>query len=271
MPLLNLYDLFEDVTRSVLHVDQFDSALEGQINDAYKYLCNAFHDSKPVDYSDALVRAAYMLAFAPRYAIFWQKFYSLAEFKFGYTRLRTPQSGVLKLNFIGAGPGSEIAGIAAAGIPTHVRTDVNIIDIQTGWIDCLEACLTSIESVSGVKSPLFFHYPSLENLEVNWPVIGSFVLSDLARQGILDSYLNELASLAKGQPAMFMDTYDFRDADGNPRHLEDFFGIKPDWTVNLHVDCNLGDAIHKQYVACPRLSCQKPNVVPKIAVYKFRF
>ena len=270
MPGPNCYDLFEAATRRLLGVDRIDGPLEHSLNEAYKYLCSAFHKSEPVSYGNELVRAAYMLTFAPRYAIYWQCFYRLNEFLWGFARLRTPASGVLKFNCIGLGPGSEVVGIATSGIPGLTRIDLNVIDCEPEWLEALESCLVALEAEAGITAPNLFHYPSLANAERGWPVIGSFVLSDIARQGSLEAFMAELANRTKGQPAAFMDTYAYLDADRGEQLIEHNLGLKP-WTVNLHSECGLQLALNEQFSSSRRLSFQKPQADPKVAVFKVRF
>jgi len=268
---MNCYDLFERVTLKALGVPSIDSKVGARIEDGYKYLCSAFHACAPVDYSDEHVRAAYMLVFAPRYAIAWQQYYGLDEFKFGYAGLRTPQSGAIKLNFIGSGPGSEIVGIAASAILKHLRTDVNVIDTQPAWLDALNFCLDEVESSLAVAAPNLFHSSDLSELQPQWPVVGSYVLSDIARQQTLRSFLQDVAARVPKQPALFLDTYDFQDENGKSHHLADHFGIQAQWTVHLHKRCDLRGAMGDQFGSSPRLSIQEPALDPKVAVFKFRF
>jgi len=273
---MNLYRFFRDVACEYLGAKELSRQEVGHYRDIYMELAAAYTRGEPVDYSDEHVRIAYLLSFAPRHAVYWREFIRAdiqqeADFD-GYFEV---DDNYCAFNVLGVGPGSEIVGLLS-GIdhPGPLHAIVACRESEADWIPILEIVQSQLTRHGDLSFEFQFVATNRELYE-DVEVLGSYVLSDLARQGCVQEFLKEVGTVVSPKPGFFLDTMQFNDGGAGAfidRTLRESGLFRRIWSEELGKHLDLPRLLASEHASGGAIGCQcLPSKPPRVLAYKVRF
>jgi len=260
---MNLFDLFQEAALDHLEEETgsrtVDDDLRRRLCDQMNQLSKVFRGPDPIRYDSLERRLAYTMYYAPKHAYLW-KFYARAQWE--------PRK-ILRLNSLGTGPASELIGLGEAmrdrGL---VRIEARCLEREHTWRRLAHRVFYRYTEVSPVSIRREWVSDS-QNFMPRWHLVGSFVLSELVRDGAISSLVPAMRQRIPGSRATFIDELMVMVATGS-KYLRDI--VKPDaWCAfsKLGIECEV--EINRAWQASSRICGHQLPSEPGVGVFKYFF
>lgn len=195
---MNLFELFRDAALD--HLEEVSGSrlvsadLMDQLHHEHGVLSAAYDDAKEIKYDTLERRLAYTMFYAPKHAYLWKT----------YANCNWDPRKILRLNSLGTGPGSELVGLAEAFRTRGLgAVEAVCLEREDAWRFIAHRVFRRYEAL-GVRFSVLWVVDS-SNFRRNQHVVGSFVLSELARQGALDLLRSQMTGSVGPALATFID------------------------------------------------------------------
>ncbi|MFM9872278.1 MAG: hypothetical protein ACKVQS_02290 [Fimbriimonadaceae bacterium] len=272
MMQINFFDFYKSVAldyqKQVLGISTFTPELIAQYRDTQVDLGAKYFKNASIDYSDPITRIAYTLHYAPKHATVWRELAKSFSWKKAVPR-------EWSLNSIGPGPGSDIFGMLSA-IPKLDGVQISVFGLEEeeGWREIYEIARDKFIELSGRPFESIMTN-NLVNLNRSGQIIGSFVLTDAARNNSAKLLLQGLSNFSNSPNAMFLDFSSYLcPVTGESIYISNLINevcrnCKWDYLPETH--SSLGDALRQDVDSSSGLIGVVPKFeVPKCSLFKVK-
>jgi len=196
---MNLFNLF--INGALDHLkEETDSRtvstdLLARLQEEHQALSSGYADAEPINYQTLERRLAYAMFYAPKHAYVWRE----------YGRQEWNDRQVLRLNSFGTGPGSEIIGLAEHLRPGGLRrVEAVCLEREDSWRNLAHRVFQRYQEETGVEMNVLWVTDS-SYFRRNQHLVGSFVLSELARESLLSQFRAEMVKRIGPARGTFID------------------------------------------------------------------
>lgn len=258
-----MFDLFQEAALDHLEEETGSRTvgdnLRGRLCDQLDQLAKAFRGPDPIRYDSLERRLAYTMYYAPKHAYLWKS----------YARALWEPRKILRLNSLGTGPASELIGLAEAMRDAGlVRIEAQCLEREHTWRRLAHRVCYRYTEASHVSIRREWVSDS-QSFTPRWHLVGSFVLSELVRDGAIRSLVPAMRQRIPGSRATFIDGLSVMVATGS-EHLCDI--VKPDaWFAfsKLGIECEI--EINRAWQASSRICGHELPREPGVGVFKYSF
>ncbi|MDI9636909.1 hypothetical protein QPK87_32195 [Kamptonema cortianum] len=255
---MNLYDFFHSAAYRYLGRNTLTPDEVTQLPRCIKLLTQGFGGSTAIDYSNRITKLAYMFSYAPKHAIIWREC--------AHNFLEIPDHGKIEFNSFGTACGPEIIGLMEGpALPKGSVLSVHCLDSDTGWYPMLTAVIEEYTFRTNKSLQVQFG-----GLAKGKDVLGSFILSELVKQGTHQGFNTSFKNQIGRCKGLFLDIPKCRLADGTEPFLSEVFKLGF-WNFTRH-DVQLKDIINAEMNSCQGCYClNQLTSEPKLNFYFPKF